>query len=132
LAGYELDIWQTSSAPPAATSTVTKTRTLSETVTETARLACLHGGLFFDYGLAFHMILSTFGTFFGDFLFAASRHLLFLPQRQGFDSQYTDFQEVREITERGRFRQRKNEESHYWMLRQLSMTCYVHACEQLV
>ena len=48
LAGYEFDRWQSAAVPPSI-STVMQTRTLSETVTETLRLASLKGRLFFDY-----------------------------------------------------------------------------------
>ena len=48
LAGYEFDRWQSAAVPPSI-STVTQTRTLGETVTETLRLASLKGRLFFDY-----------------------------------------------------------------------------------
>jgi len=50
LAGYEFDRWQTSLERPSVTTrTVTEFQTLSETITETARLASLQGRLFFDY-----------------------------------------------------------------------------------
>jgi len=48
LAGYEFSRYQTALIPPSA-STVTRTLNTSGTVTETVRLASLHGRLFFDY-----------------------------------------------------------------------------------
>jgi len=47
LAGYEFDRWQT--LVPQPVTTVTRTRTFTETITETVRLASLYGRLFFDY-----------------------------------------------------------------------------------
>ena len=50
LAGYEFSGWQNTLVPPSVyTTTVTETQTLSETTTETVRLASVYGKLFFDY-----------------------------------------------------------------------------------
>jgi murein DD-endopeptidase MepM/ murein hydrolase activator NlpD len=48
LAGYEFGRWQTSLVPPSV-STVTETQTLHQTTTEIAKLASVHGRLFFDF-----------------------------------------------------------------------------------
>ena len=50
LTGYEYDRWQSSTvATSVSTRTVTETKTLRETTTETVKLASLQGRLFFDY-----------------------------------------------------------------------------------
>jgi murein DD-endopeptidase MepM/ murein hydrolase activator NlpD len=50
LAGYEFDRWQNSVVPASvSTRTVTEIQTPNETITETVKLASLHGRLFFDY-----------------------------------------------------------------------------------